>query len=403
MFLCSFLVDPDPDELERDFTRSQSDYLNSFCTESVPNVEFFPIFILVQGILLVVPHFIWAAVFKGDFDSFFAVTENLARLRDRDTGMYDPSNFERVEKLEIEFGRKRKRIFSSYILKLFLQLGVCVVTLVFSEVFFEEFNFTFMCPRDAKINETDFPENWPLNRTVPCVFASIRFLKIVRYGDYILTSLAFILICMALGWSAIRHTKELGHQEIATFVFQSCLPAKSHVFPHIFEFRPKLTRSEDLKFPFSVVWPFCRGCIKRSFRLMILTPRIRNDLDFLQMTLFRADSSHGRVFKEIQIDKELQKLRGRDHQLIHLFLNAQLDMEALIEKRERKKANAGINKTFIFNYILFFSVTYIHIHSLSCTQHNVYTHAHTVQKPHTLSYCASLSYRPRHTSRNHRC
>ena len=56
------------------------------------------------------------------------------------------------------------------------------------------------------------------------------------------------------------------------------------------------------------------------------------------MTLFRADSSHGRVFKEIQIDKELQKLRGRDHQLIHLFLNVQLDMEALIEKEERKQA-----------------------------------------------------------------
>ena len=44
------------------------------------------------------------------------------------------------------------------------------------------------------------------------------------------------------------------------------------------------------------------------------------------MCLFRADSSHGKVFKDIQINKELKRLIGRDHQLLHLYVNVQQDM-----------------------------------------------------------------------------
>ena len=338
--LCIIRTDAVPDELNRDFSRSQSDYLNSYCSESIPSSEFFPIYILVQGLLLVAPHFIWGAVFKGDFDSFFAVTEKLDRLRDRNTGMYDATNFDRVEKLELEFGSKRKRIFICYILKLSLQLAVCIGTLIFSETFFDDFSFTFQCPVGVK-NNTGFPENWPLNTTVPCVFATLRVLNLVRYGDYILTAMAMLLIGVGLVWCGIRHTNELGHKDIADFVFQSCLTNKSHVFPRFYSVRWKKGHTDACwlcSFPLTLCFPCCKGCVMCSFRLMLFTPRIQNDLDFLQMTLFRADSSHGRVFKEIQIDKELQRLQGRDHQLIHLFLNVQLDMAALIEKKERAKA-----------------------------------------------------------------
>ena len=297
----------------------------------------------MQGILLIAPHFIWHAVFKGDFDSFFAVTEKLDRLRDRKTGKYDSTNFDRVEKLELEFGSKRKRIFLGYIAKLCLQLAVCIGTITFSDTFFTDFSFTFQCPTGIK-NNTGFPDNWPLNTTVPCVFAGLRVLNLIRYGDYILTGMAMILIAVGLVWCAIRHTKELGHLDIAKFVFQSCLTTKTHVFPRMLEVRRRAYHTDTCwhcMFPFALCCYCCKGCILCSFRFMLFMPRIRNDLDFLQMTLFRADSSHGRVFKEILIDKELQKLHGKDHQLIHLFLNAQLDMAALLDKK-RAKASQGV-------------------------------------------------------------
>ena len=169
------------------------------------------------------------------------------------------------------------------------------------------------------------------------MYTSLRILSLVRYVDYILLSLAIGLILLGLLWCAIRHTKELGHDDIANFVFQSCLATKTYVFPPFHEIRSKQYRSDNCWFccfPFSLFKPGNRGCIACQTQFMLFSPRIRNDLDFLEMYLFRADTSHGRVFKEIQIDKVLRKLRGEDHQLLHLFLDAQRDMRAQIQERE---------------------------------------------------------------------
>lgn len=58
-------------------------------------------------------------------------------------------------------------------------------------------------------------------------------------------------------------------------------------------------------------------------------------MDFLLMRLFRADSSHGRVFRDIQVEKELSLLKGLDHQLLHLFINVQQDMRIDGEERQQ--------------------------------------------------------------------
>ena len=344
----------DPDELEHEFSFRQADYFNGYCSRSIPPSEFFPLYILVHGILLIAPHFVWGAVFKGDFDSFFAVTRKLDRLRDRNTGEYDPTNFDRVEKLELEFGGKRRNIFLLYIGKLLLQLAVCIGSCIFSAVFFINFSFAFDCPRD--FSETNIPEKWPLNRTIPCVYTSLRVLSLVRYVDYILLTLAAALILLGLFWCAVRHTKELGHKDIANFVFQSCLSTKTYVFPPFHEIRSSQHRSDKCWlccFPLTLFKPGSRGCIACQTQFMLFSPRIRNDLDFFEMYLFRADTSHGRVFKEIQIDKVLRKLRGEDHQLLHLFLDAQRDMRAQIRDREyeeskrRQSEREGQNGEFL--------------------------------------------------------
>ena len=297
----------------------------------------------MHGILLIAPHFIWSAVFKRDFDSFFAVTRKLDRLRDRSTGEYDPTNFDRVEKLELEFGGKRKKIFLLYIGKLLLQFAVCIGSYIFSAVFFINFSFAFNCPQD--FSETNIPKKWPLNTTIPCVYTSLRVLSLVRYADYILLGLAMLLILLGLLWCVIRHTKELGHRDVANFVFQSCLSTKTYVFPPFHEIRSSQHRSDNCWFccfPFTLLNPRSRGCIGCQTQFMLFSPRIRNDLDFFEMYLFRADTSHGRVFKEIQIDKVLRKLRGEDHQLLHLFLDAQRDMNAQMREREFEESRRRI-------------------------------------------------------------
>ena len=219
-----------------------------------------------------------------------------------------------------------------------LQFAVCVASIAFGEIVFVDFNFAFDCPTD--FSETNIPNRWPLNTTIPCVYASLRVLSIVRYADYILAAIAMSLVLVGLGWCSIRHTKELGAVDVAQFVFQSCLTTKSYVFPQLHEVRMKIHPTDKCWlccFPLALLSTRCRGCIWCSVRFMLFTPRIHNDLDFLEMCLFRADSSHGRVFKEIQIDKELRKLHGQDHQLLHLFLNVQLDMNALVDEEKKER------------------------------------------------------------------
>lgn len=367
--------------MDKGYSVRQIDFFNGYCSRSIPPSEFFPLYILVHGILLIAPHFIWTAVFKGDFDSFFAVTRKLDRLRDRNTGEYDPTNFDRVEKLEIEFGSRRK-IFLFYIGKLLLQLCVCIGSYIFSAVFFINFATVFDCPKDLAENDV-IPDKWPLNVTIPCIYTSLRILSLVRYADYILLGLAVCLILMGLLWCAIRHTKELGHSDIANFVFQSCLSTKTYVFPPFYEVRRRMNHSDNCWFccyPFALVTRACRGCIACGFEFKIFSPRIKNDLDFFELYLFRADTSHGRVFKEIQIDKALKKLQGEDHQLLHLFLDAQRDMSAQIRdkeiaeaERQRQSSQGMVAKKFKCSLIVtggvvgreFFKFIFLHVLSAS--------------------------------------
>ena len=308
----------DKDEMNFEISRGQSEYLNNFCSHSIPKTEYFPIFILAQGFLLVTPHFIWKGLFKGDFDSFFAICGKFDRLRDRNTGEYNPKNFDRVEKLELEFGGKRKQILNLYVIKLLLQAGICIGSVILSSLLFVNYSFSFDCPMD--FSQQNIPKNWPLNSTVSCVYTSLRVLSLVRFGDYILIVTAFVLVSFGLVWCAIRHTKELGHEDIASFVFESSLPTTSYVFPQF------LTCRRDS------CTPKCCCCSCRLPCLYLFTPRIQNDLDLLLMHLFRADPSHGRVFKEMQIEKHLRVLRADDHEILHLFLNIKLDRESKKEK-----------------------------------------------------------------------
>lgn len=288
--------------MESELNIRQGIYLNNYCARSIPTTEFFPIYILVHGLLLVAPHYIWSSVHNGDFDSFFAIAKKFDRLRDPKTGDYHVNNFNRVTKLELEYGRGKRKIFNAYIFKLFIQLCVCIGSIAFSAKFFTDFMFSFDCPRDFSTD--NIPHGWPINTTVVCVYTSLRILSLVRYADFFLNALALALTIYGFMWCFMRHTGELGHLQIAKFSFQSCLSPDSFVFPPV------------------VSWPvypcFCRCrkvlstfCRSRPMWIIIhypcphfqnmRSPRVQSDLDFLVMRLFRADSSHGVVFRDIQV------------------------------------------------------------------------------------------------------
>lgn len=280
------------------FTRDQAAFVNSYCSQSLPLTEYYPIFIIVQGILLLAPHYLWESLFRGYFDSFFGLVKQLDRLRDPKTGEYADRNINIVNKLEAEFSSNQRRIFIYYILKLVFQLSIALISVALSESVFLDFSTSFSCPH------AEIPTDWPLDSNLTCVFSSLRILSVIRYGDYALIAIGVSANIYGLLWCVSRHVTELGYRDVAKFAFTSGLSPESFV-------------------PSSPLKCLHRSCIERVGA--IFSPGIRNDLDFILMRLFRADAGIGQAFKDIQIHNELKHHLDQDHELLHVFIDAQQD------------------------------------------------------------------------------
>ena len=284
-------------------TRDQAAFVNTYCLNSLTRNEYYSIFILFQGILIVAPHYLWSSVFSGQFDFFFDLVRQVDRLRDSKTGEYRTKNFEILKKLENQFPGTWKwyGIFAFYIAKLIIQGLIIASAIILNPTIFpqDNFEFNFECPRN--FNETQPPSGWVLPRPVQCVYSSFRILSKVQYVDYLLLVLALGAVGYGLFWCFKRHTSGLGYREIATFAFTSCLSPSSFVFN----------------------------------RWEVVSPRIGNDLDFLLMRLFRADSGHGRVFKDLQVDKELKRLLSEDHEQLALITSIIHDIDERFSRKKR--------------------------------------------------------------------
>ena len=121
------------------FTISKGNYINSYCYGSLPNTQYYLVFILISALVLFAPQYLWNSYFSAHFDFFFDLIKKLNRLRDTNTGEYSPQNFERVKKLEERFSKSQ--IFFFYKAKLVLQWITCVIVLVVNAVYFKEKDF----------------------------------------------------------------------------------------------------------------------------------------------------------------------------------------------------------------------------------------------------------------------
>ena len=228
-----------------EFGPGQTNYINNYCARIILKTEYFPIYILIHGISLILPHYVWTSIHRGDFRSFFSVVNKLDHLRD-ESGEYDSNKFDLVTRLEEAYSGQG--IFFGYILKLVCQLAVCIGSLAFTALFFLdcELAFSFCCP-DVNICITpeannitcsrnitgQIPEGWPLTINVPCIYTSLRILNLVRYADLGLLVIATLLVIVGLIWCCFRHTEQLGHEDIAKFSFHSCLNPEFHSFPSV--------------------------------------------------------------------------------------------------------------------------------------------------------------------------
>ena len=266
---------------------SDRDSVNNYCYQSLSRGNW--AFIFAHVLALIVPQYLWTSFLSGEISYFFHVANDLNAFR---TEKYDTWAFEIVRKLEKEY--QRKHIVYTYILKLGFQFVVALFSVIFGIVYFYSFSPSFTCPRSIDLITEGADDVWPLNSTITCVYSSFNFLPIIQYIDCILAGLVAIAIVIGLVWCFLRHPVELGYQNVANFVVDSCFLPEHYVSK-----------------------PFC-DCPRQ--------PHIVSSLDFLLLMLFHTDMERGKVFKQIQIQNEVNIRNTRNQELLQLFHTAQSEI-----------------------------------------------------------------------------
>ncbi len=277
----------EPREEEESGSVSES-FINNYCAASVSRSEFFPAFITVHGILIAIPHYLWANHYGGNFEFFFSLMRDMSRVRSEETGDYPDKNYIILTQLRKAFSTYRENwMFVLYAIKLTLQLIITLTGFFAATFFFHDFSDVFLCPRDFNSSSTSHLY-WPLEEQVPCVFTSMRLFAAIRIADLILLTILILSFSWSLIWCGSTHPTELGSDGVASFCFQSSMSPNHYVS----------------RFPLN----FCYTSIKRFLRVFFTSvpfcgsgPHISTNLDFLVLKLFRTDSGLGYVFREMQV------------------------------------------------------------------------------------------------------
>ena len=284
------------------------EYINAFCSGNLPFTQYFPVYIIITGILILVPHYLWLNHYRGNFEFFFSQVSQLNRLTDAETvGIHSQQNIQAVKQLTTAFATyKQSTIFLFYVLKLCLQWLFTVGSIVAAILPFQNSNFMegFHCPQG---DQTD--EFWPFTNKAFCIYNTLVLISYLRVAYLCLVCVLLVCLTWAILWCFFTHATELGHKDVAEFSYLTGLPTKYYVarLP-IPRWRCcKYLRSCLLKFVTTIPWFTIGG-----------GPRIRSDLDFLVMQLFRTDSGLGYTFKDIQTSLALKDLLDDDQRRLHI-------------------------------------------------------------------------------------
>ena len=88
-----------PEELNA--SDSQDSFIQNFCSQSIPDTQYLPIFVLIHGVLIGAAHFVWKSSFSNHFNYFFSLSKNLARIKEEGCGEYPLQNFNIIKKLQV--------------------------------------------------------------------------------------------------------------------------------------------------------------------------------------------------------------------------------------------------------------------------------------------------------------
>ena len=363
--ITSLTTEPVKCQAPNHFTRDQSAFMNSYCSEKTPKVDYFLFYIVGQAIVLVGPHVLWRSWFSGKLAHFMSVSLSLDRHRSNDTGEYVQDNFVKLKVLETTFA-KSKVMHRVYFAKVLLQFLCIFVACVCSWAPFYEpprtlyqlFHPVFDCQYTGP--PTDYPnlENYIFN--VKCVVPALRSHYAVWIINFILLGGTIICLCFAIVWWTIPH-KLLNWRDATMFSLQSGI---GHDHYH-------------------------------SNTLCPVTFRIRTDLDFLLLRLYDQDEGYGNVLHELLIISTKADIMHKAKETLSLIRGNDATGKA------ESGANSGICHITVSSTCTCTSSTPACTHTCMHTRMHTHTHTHkhtnTNTHTHTCTHTCVCAHTRTHT------
>ncbi|XP_065918454.1 uncharacterized protein [Dysidea avara] len=254
------------------FSTDQVDYVNDYCQKSLPFTAKLPIALIIQGIILLAPHFFWKIVYGGEMDSFFQQAGDLA-LRDSRTGKYPEENFDAMKYIAKEFKGKKKMLIS-YCVKLVIQLLLIIAAIIVNVFLFNDSEIKFKC--DSANAELQF-------HNVTCSYAKLQFINILKGTDYFLLCVALLALLWGLFYCFVQSHPELQHSKFAQFCFDVCMNSRYLLGEHVHK-------------------------LIEISKVMRLEDGDHNDLSFLLLKLFSTNSGAGKMFRSVQVTDDVSEI-----------------------------------------------------------------------------------------------
>ena len=276
-------------------------YILTLCSQQLPLIQYIPVYNVLQGLLILLPHFLWKGVFTSDIEHFLSLSNSLQLMPNLSSGSYPRKNKVIIERLQLFYSvYNRNDMFFWYKVKLVLQILALIVGILLIIIPQAVYSFgnAFSCPSDVSLSA------WPLPKAVTCILLSERLIGLILIFDVVLLIVLVPIIVLGIWWCFTRHPSQLDHKEVAAFSYVSGI---SHCYAVSKSKFNKLLR--DLSSSPGGRWQVLK---KRFF-----TPRIKTDFDFLVMSLFTFDSGLGGVFFAGLVELELERLFDVDQQSLN--------------------------------------------------------------------------------------
>ena len=220
-----------------------SSFVNRACQQSLYHWSYYPLFVFLQSIILLLPQYLWYSYSKWHVQFFFSALQRLNRHPFTAEGECELEAFKAVANLDKQFSKTRGLV-RLYVMKIVLLLILWIMCSASTVMLFSGHDSRFQCPKSylpsGHCLSRDDCETLKDSPFINCFYPQLQNLGSVWAANCFILLVSLSSIIYSFGWFFLQSIKS--SKDMTMF----CL--NSHLSPAHFLCHISLARASDLDF-----------------------------------------------------------------------------------------------------------------------------------------------------------